>query len=112
MVLARLGALLIATVAFVVFWLLMVFPYDGGGSIHHTVLLWPLPRFIVGTMMAPANAAVTNEHYVELETRGPSAQWSDASYPLAASRLVRLRSNSAMRSALRRSLPRNRHPPE
>jgi hypothetical protein len=94
-----------AIIAMVLFWGAMVFPYNGGGSIHHTILLWPLPQFIVAAAFAgiscrfrrlaiiavtavvavllAVNALVINKYYVELATKGPAVQWSDASYSLS-----------------------------
>jgi hypothetical protein len=94
-----------AIIAMVLFWGAMVFPYNGGASIHHTILLWPLPQFIVAAAFAAiswkfrrlaiiavtavvavllaVNALVINKYYVELATKGPAVQWSDASYSLS-----------------------------
>ena len=104
--------LLIAILTMIVFWALMVYPYNGAGGLQHTALLWPLPQFIIGTALVgiscrfrrfvsvAVNIAVTvlllvnllvvNEYYTELATNGPTVQWSDASYALTDS-LERLR---------------------
>ena len=82
----------------------MVYPNNAAGGLQHTVLLWPLPQFIIGTAFAGiscrfrrlvtlavnlvviflvlVNLLVVNEYYTELATNGPTVQWSDASYAL------------------------------
>ncbi len=97
--------LLVAIIAMILFWALMVYPYNGAGGLQHTILLWPLPQFIIGTAFAGiscrfrrlaalavnmvvavlllVNLLVINEYYEELATKGPAVQWTDASYPLA-----------------------------
>jgi len=97
--------LLVAIIAFILSWALMVYPYNAAGGLQHTVLLWPLPQFIIGTAFAwiswrfgrlarvavtvvvafllLVNLLVVNEYYDELATNGPTAQWSDASFALA-----------------------------
>ena len=103
--------LLVAILAMIVFWALMVYPYNGAGGLQHTVLLWPLPQFIIGTAFAGisgrfwrhaalavtmvvaflllVNLLVVNEYCKELATKGPTVQWTDASYDLT-DRLERL----------------------
>ena len=89
----------------------MVYPYNAAGGLQHTVLLWPVPQFIIGIALARVfckfrrlasvavnivvavlllvNLLVVNEYYTELATKGPTVQWTDASYALTDS-LVRL----------------------
>ncbi len=96
--------ILAATLALAVFWMLIVFPYNGGSTVHHTILLWPLPQFIIGLAFAGissrfrrlgglavslavsgvllGNVLVVNEYYEQLATNGPGLQWTDASYAL------------------------------
>ncbi len=103
--------LLVAIIAMIVSWALMVYPYNSAGGLQHTVLLWPLPQFIIGTAFAGisgrfqrhaalavtmvvaflllVNLLVVNEYYKELATKGPTVQWTDASYDLT-DRLERL----------------------
>jgi 4-amino-4-deoxy-L-arabinose transferase-like glycosyltransferase len=92
-------------IAMAIAWIQMAITAGAGGSVHHTVLLWPLPAAIVAVSFAaasrrlgraglPALAAValvlivshvlvTNEYYFELTRNGAgSVSWSDAIYPL------------------------------
>jgi hypothetical protein len=88
----------------IVCWALMVYPNNAAGGLQHTVLLWPLPQFIIGTAFAGiscgfrrlagvvvnmvigalllVNLLIVNEYYTELATNGPTVQWTDASYTL------------------------------
>ena len=88
----------------IVCWVLMVYPNNAAGGLQHTVLLWPLPQFIIGTAFAGislrfrrfanvgvnvvvaglllVNLLVVNEYYTELATNGPAVQWTDASSAL------------------------------
>jgi hypothetical protein len=87
----------------IVCWALMVYPNNAAGGLQHTVLLWPLPQFIIGTalvgiscrfrrlagavymavaVLVLVNLFVVNEYYTELATNGPTVQWTDASYAL------------------------------
>jgi len=97
--------MLFAAVALVVTWLAMALNPNTGGSVHHIVLLWPLPHLLVAvafgeaaqkfgrpgkaalaTMLAlvvGSNLLVTNEYYRMLRRNGGSVIWSDAVYPLS-----------------------------
>ncbi|HEY3787463.1 MAG TPA: hypothetical protein VGL71_01355, partial [Urbifossiella sp.] len=100
-------ALITGTVA----WLLMAATKDAGGSVHHVVLLWPVPQFLVafclGTAIAKRasvwrwvavslvalvcfqNALVINQYLYNFARYGPGMSWTDAIFPLKDA-LVRL----------------------
>lgn len=106
--LARSGALrttLFAFTALVLAWVQMAGTSYGGGSVHHTILLWPLPTAIVAVSFASAsrrlgragipvmgavvavlmvsNLLVTNEYFYEMSRNGAGgANWTDAIFPL------------------------------
>jgi hypothetical protein len=91
-------------IALAVAWIQMALTANTGGSVHHTILLWPLPVWIVavslagvvervGRASAPAlavlalllvgsNLLVLNEYYVMMARNGGSVSWSDAIFPL------------------------------
>lgn len=102
---AALRSLLAALVAMGLAWIQMAITAGAGGSVHHTVLLWPLPMAIVAISFAAASrrlgragipalaavtltllvshALVTNEYYFEMSRNGAgSVSWSDAIFPL------------------------------
>ncbi|HYI94387.1 MAG TPA: glycosyltransferase family 39 protein [Bryobacteraceae bacterium] len=84
-------------------WTQMVFTKDAGGSVHHTILMWPLPHLAFGAVLAEAsrragrfgvrmlaavvgvvclcNVAVTGSHYTAMLLNGPNVAWTDAIYP-------------------------------
>lgn len=85
-------------------WILMAVMKGAGRSSHHTILLWPLPQFIIaaaGAALAArsrlvktvtvcsglallASSLAVNERYIRLaRTEGPSKQWTLASLDLA-----------------------------
>jgi hypothetical protein len=86
-------------------WLQMAMTLNAGGSVHHTILLWPLPQAIVAVALAAAsrrlgragkpavalvaavfmvsNALVLNEYYGVLWRLGPATGWSRAILPLS-----------------------------
>jgi 4-amino-4-deoxy-L-arabinose transferase-like glycosyltransferase len=86
-------------------WIQMAINRETGGSIHHTILLWPIPQFIIaisfsgacdrlGRAAIPALAAivailgicgalVTNEYFATLVRNGSGPVWSDAIFPLS-----------------------------
>lgn len=99
----RLGLCLL--LAAVIAWLEMIVVKNAGGSAHHIVLLWPIPHFIVGLVLAElaksnavaqwvvsgvvgagvvGNAVNTTHYLAEFETRGISAMWSRATLALPA----------------------------
>jgi len=97
--------ILFCLAAMTVAWLQMALNANTGGSVHHTILLWPLPQIIMGVSLAgvsrrlgragiPALAAVlavavvsgglvTNEYYAEAVRYGGGQAWTDAIYPLS-----------------------------
>jgi hypothetical protein len=90
--------------AFLVAWLSMAATARGGMSVHHIVLLWPLPQILTGAaasqiprllprrgrllavvlmgVVCLSGLAVTNHYLVQLIERGTPVAWTDASYPL------------------------------
>jgi len=101
-----LRTVMVSLIAMAVAWIQMAITAGAGGSVHHTVLLWPLPVTIVAVSFAaasrrlgraglPALAAVglvlivshllvTNEYYFQVTRDGAgSVSWSDAIFPLA-----------------------------
>jgi 4-amino-4-deoxy-L-arabinose transferase-like glycosyltransferase len=90
---------LFALVTSVVAWIQMVINRDTGGSIHHTILLWPLPQMMIAVSFAGASrrlgraavpavagisavvalsgALVINEYYVKAWRNGGAAFWTD-----------------------------------
>lgn len=86
-------------------WLQMPLTTGAGGSIHHTILLWPLPQVIVAVALACAsrrmgragrpaaavaaaalmisNALVLNEYFTVLYRSGAVMVWSPAVLPLS-----------------------------
>ena len=84
-------------------WAQMVFTKDAGGSVHHTILMWPLPHLAFGAVLSEAsrragrygtrilialvgvvclsNLAVTGTHYTAMLLNGPNVAWTDAIYP-------------------------------
>jgi hypothetical protein len=90
-------AILFAAIFIVVAWVQMAWAKNGGTSIHHTVLLWPMPILIVaaaGSRLQPKiaatgvtvaviwNLAVTASWYSDLNRFGAQPAWSDAIYPV------------------------------
>lgn len=88
-------AILFALVFMTVVWAQMAWAKNGGTSIHHTVLLWPMPILIIAAagsrlpvrFAAPLtsvvvvwNLAVTASWYADLNRFGGQAVWSDAIY--------------------------------
>lgn len=98
------GTLLLPLVACGSAWIFMTLS-GGGGSVHHAVLLWPLPHLFLAVafaesslhvrfggwalaaalvFLAAANLAVTNQYLFQFVRNGPAGVWSDAIYALAA----------------------------
>jgi 4-amino-4-deoxy-L-arabinose transferase-like glycosyltransferase len=93
-----------ALIAMLVAWVEMATTKGTGGSVHHSILLWPLPQWIVAVALAgvsrrfgkkgfAALAAVSallvasellvmDEYYVEMARNGASLSWTDAIYAL------------------------------
>ena len=96
---------LFCLIALGIAWLEMAITAGAGGSVHHTILLWPLPLAIPAAVFAgasrrlgragiPALAAViavlstscllvTNEYYRMMARDGGSISWTDAIFPLS-----------------------------
>jgi len=92
-------------IAMAVAWVQMALNQNTGGSIHHTILLWPLPQIIIALSFAgfarrmggfalPAVAAavavvaisgalVINEYYSEMRRNGGAQAWDDAVFAVA-----------------------------
>jgi hypothetical protein len=105
--LRALRAVIFFSIALAVAWAQMAISPHAGGSVHHTILLWPWPIAIIAISFAgvsqrlgrfgvPAVAAataliaigsllLTNEYYVKLVRNGGAPVWSAAVFPLAVS---------------------------
>jgi hypothetical protein len=97
--------LLFGWVALAVTWVQMAITKDAGAGVHHTVLLWPLPHFLVAVsfdalaeriprlgprIVAAAMAIVcargvlvTNSFLTQAARNRGTVQWTDAIYPLS-----------------------------
>jgi len=86
-------------------WLQMLFGKNVGGSVHHTILLWPFPALIIAIAFAEASRRlgragvplvaaavlivagrdmmVTNEYFARMVRNGPGESFSEAIYPLS-----------------------------
>src|SRR5271157_880375 len=86
-------------------WLQMALTQNAGASVHHTILLWPLPQAIIAVSFAAAsrrlgragkpvaatvvaalmvtNLLVLNEHFANLWRSGPLVGWTRAILPLS-----------------------------
>jgi hypothetical protein len=90
-------------------WLQMAINRETGGGVHHVVLLWPAPQFIVGAAVAglaewlrdsaprlrapalaallafccAANLAGLNQYFSQFVRMGAVGGWTDAIFPLA-----------------------------
>jgi hypothetical protein len=100
-----LRAILFALLAMAIAWVQMATNANTGGSIHHTILLWPFPQLVVAVSFAAASrrlgrvgrpvaalaalamfvsgALVANEYYYVAYSYGGSPAWSDAIFPLS-----------------------------
>jgi Dolichyl-phosphate-mannose-protein mannosyltransferase len=98
-------AVAFCVIAGAVAWVQMALTANTGGSVHHTILLWPLPASIIAISFAgasrqlgPAGALalaaavavlavsdllVMSEYLAKMERNGASVAWSDAIIPLA-----------------------------
>jgi hypothetical protein len=96
---------LLALIALIVAWIQMAINQNTGGSIHHTILLWPLPQFIVAISFSAASyrlgragipavacltaaltlsgALVMNEYFAQMLRYGGAKAWTDAIFPLS-----------------------------
>jgi hypothetical protein len=92
----ELRIILFAVIAMALAWIQMAINKDTGGTIHHTILLWPLPQLIVAvsfagisrrvgvaavtaitTIVAISGALVINEYYVKTVRNGGAEFWTD-----------------------------------
>lgn len=102
---ASLRAALFAICAMAIAWIQMATTHDAGGSVHHIVLLWPLPAMImavsfaaasrrlgraglpavvaVTALLAGSEMLVTNEYYTTMVRNGGTVPWTDAIYTLS-----------------------------
>jgi 4-amino-4-deoxy-L-arabinose transferase-like glycosyltransferase len=98
-------AILFAVVAMAVAWIQMATTRGAGGSVHHTILLWPLPAMAMAVSFAAASRRlgragipalavllavligsdllVTNEYFRTSVRNGGSRTWSDAIFSLS-----------------------------
>jgi hypothetical protein len=92
-------------IAMAVAWVQMAITANTGASVHHTILLWPLPELVIAVSFASASrrlgragipavaaalallmlsgALVINEYYTAMVRYGGSAGWSNAIYGLS-----------------------------
>jgi len=102
---AAMRATLFCLIAGAIAWLEMASNANTGGSIHHTILLWPLPQAIVAICFAgvsrklgraglaavtaallfltAAGVLMTNEYHAQMVRNGGAAAWSAALFPLS-----------------------------
>jgi hypothetical protein len=95
-----LRAILFAVIAMAVAWIQMATTPGAGGSVHHTILLWPLPAMVMAVSFAAASrrlgragipavavilallvasdVLVTNEYFWKSVRNGGSHTWTDA----------------------------------
>ena len=100
-----LRAILFALLALAIAWAQMAITANAGGSVHHTILLWPLPQMVIAISFAAASRRlrragipalavvlavlmisgllVTNEYRNMILRNGGSPQWTDAIFRLA-----------------------------
>ena len=94
-----------ASVFLAVTWGQMLVLPNTGGSLHHAILIWPFPHFLIAvsgaqlaqrlgrrgawvligtlTTLVTVNILLLNEYYADLLTHGTTAIWTDAVYPLS-----------------------------
>jgi hypothetical protein len=97
--------LLFGVAAMALAWIQMATTANAGGSVHHIILLWPLPAMIVAVSLAAASRRlgrvglpavvaitailagsqmlVTNEYYAQIVRNGGTVTWSHAVYKLS-----------------------------
>jgi hypothetical protein len=84
-------------------WAAMAFTRDAGGSLHHTILLWPFPLLLMaavltripssypvgrsvvivaGVVMVGMNLLVLNQYLAQFERFGPARDFTDALFSL------------------------------
>jgi hypothetical protein len=99
-------AVLFSLVFLAVAWFQMAITVGAGGSVHHSILLWPFPLLIIAAVFGEmsrrmprkglaalavvtaflgiTNLLVTNRQYVEIIRNGGANNWTDAVFPLSA----------------------------
>ncbi|HKA01039.1 MAG TPA: hypothetical protein VKE70_31215 [Candidatus Solibacter sp.] len=102
---AALRAILFALIAMIVAWLQMAITVNAGGSVHHAILIWPLPQMVIAisfaaasrrlgraavpvlaaalAVMMVAGLLVTNEYFALLVRNGGAQNWTDAIFRLS-----------------------------
>jgi len=104
-----LRAVLFGVIAMAVAWIQMATTANAGGSVHHTILLWPLPAMVmaisfdaairrlfartpraalaaavmVTVLLAGSELLVTSEYYAVMVRNGGSTGWADAVFTLS-----------------------------
>jgi hypothetical protein len=98
-------AILFALIAMLIGWLQMAVTVNAGGSVHHTILLWPFPQIVIGVSLAAASrrlrsagipavaavlillmvsgALVTNEYFTLTIRNGGGPNWTEAVFRLS-----------------------------
>ena len=98
-------AILFALLAMLAGWSQMAVTAKAGGSVHHTILLWPFPQMVIGVSLAAASrrlgragipavaaasivmmvsgALVTNEYFRLMIRNGGGQNWTDAIFRLS-----------------------------
>jgi hypothetical protein len=98
-------AIVFAVTAMAVAWGQMAITRNAGGSVHHAVLIWPLPHMVVaislaaasrrlgrvgkpalvavGVLLVGSNFLVMNQYYVQTMRNGGSLNWNDSIVTLA-----------------------------
>jgi hypothetical protein len=98
-------AVAFAVITMIVQWFQMAITVDAGGSVHHSILLWPFPhmaiaisfgaitrklgrngtRVVAGVtaVLAFSGCLVLNEYYRLAWQNGGAMNWTDAVYPLS-----------------------------
>ena len=99
-----LRAILFALIAMAVQWAQMAITANAGGSVHHAILIWPLPQMLIAVSFASASRRLgraarpvaagalatlmlagglsINEYYRLTWQNGGAINWTDAIYPL------------------------------
>jgi hypothetical protein len=102
---AALRAILFALIAMTIAWLQMAITANAGGSVHHAILIWPLPQMVIAISFAAASrrlgrfgvpvlaaalvlsmisgVLVTNEYFRLLLRNGGGQNWTDAIFRLS-----------------------------
>lgn len=100
-----LKAILFALIALLIAWAQMAVTANAGGSVHHAILIWPLPQIVIAVSFASASRRlgsagipalavilvllmgsgllVTNEYYALMIRNGGSLNWTDAIFRLS-----------------------------